>query len=76
MSENFNSKPTFTEKLKSMKINRPAVISTCLLLVAIIIVTAVAVASNRAKKDKTDLPDTTVTDTDRATDTQAPPEAS
>ena len=74
MSENFNSKPSFAEKLKGMKINRPAVISACLLLVAVIIVTAVAIASNRANKDKTKLPDTLATDTDRATDTQAPPD--
>ena len=71
MSENFNNKTTLAQKLKGIKVNRSAVISACLLLVAIIIVTSVAVASNRARKDKTNLPDTTITDTDSVTDTTA-----
>ena len=64
MSEEYNNEQNdqgFAEKLKNLKINRPAVISACLLLVAVIIVTAVAIASNRAKFN--DLPplDTSIT---------------
>ena len=51
MSEEFNNKPSLSERLKSMKINRSAVIAGCLLTASVIIISAVAIASNRAKKD-------------------------
>ena len=56
MSEEFNNKPTFAERLKKLKLNRPALISTALLLVAVIIVTAVAITNNRSKKTETPAP--------------------
>ena len=51
MSEEFNNKPSFKERLKSMKINRSAVIAGCLLTASVVVVCAVAVATNRAKKE-------------------------
>ena len=57
MSE--SNKPSFSEKLKNMKVNRSAVVGTCMLLVAVIIVVSVAVATNRAKKNEVELPETT-----------------
>lgn len=57
MSE--SNKPSFSEKLKNMKVNRSAVVGTCMLLVAVIIVVSVAVATNRAKKNQVELPETT-----------------
>ncbi len=60
MSENFNEKSSLWERLKNSKVNRSAVISTCLLLVAVIIITTVAIVSNRSKNnDDVKLPDTT-----------------
>lgn len=55
MSEE-NNKSNFSDKLKKLllNINRPAIISTALLLVAIIIVMSVAIASNRSKKNNAD----------------------
>ena len=58
MSEEFNDKPTFAERLKNLKINRKAVVSGCVLTIAIITVTAIAIASNRAKKDEVDTTET------------------
>lgn len=51
MSEQFNDKPSFMERLKSIKVNRRAVISGCVLAIAVITVTAVAIANNNAKKN-------------------------
>ena len=67
MSEEFNDKPTLSERLKNLKINRRAVVSGCVLAIAVITVTAVAIASNRAKKDEVDTPETKtpVVDTER-----------
>lgn len=59
MSENFNEKPSLLQRLKNKGIDRSAVISTCLLLVAVVIITTVAIIGNRAKRnDTTPLPDT------------------
>ena len=59
MSENFNEKPSLWERLKNSKVDRSAIISTALLLVAVIVITAVAIIGNRAKQnDTTPLPDT------------------
>ena len=59
MSENFNEKPSLLERLKNSKIDRSAVITTCLLLVAVIIITTVAIIGNRSKQnDAQPLPDT------------------
>ena len=52
------NKSSFSEKLKSMKVNRSAVVGVCMLLVAIIVVVSVAVATNRSKKQNVELPDT------------------
>ncbi len=57
MSEDFNNESGFMEKLKNLNLNRPAIISTALLLVAVIIVTSVAIANNRTKKDALGEPD-------------------
>ena len=51
MSEQFNDKPSFIERLKAIKLNRRAVISGCVLAIAVITVTAVAIANNNAKKN-------------------------
>ena len=56
MSE--SNKPSFSEKLKSLKINRTAVVGACVLLIAVIVIVSVAVATNRAKKNEVELPDT------------------
>jgi murein DD-endopeptidase MepM/ murein hydrolase activator NlpD len=56
MSEEFNNKPTFAQRLKKLKENRPALISTILLLVAVIIVTTVAIATNRSKQNEPQIP--------------------
>ena len=58
MSEEFNDKPTLAERLKNLKINRKAVVSGCVLAIAVVTVTAVAIASNRAKKNEVDTPET------------------
>lgn len=50
MSDQFNNKPSLIERLKAIKLNRSAVISGCVLAIAIITVTAVAIANNNAKK--------------------------
>ena len=55
MSE--SNKQNFSEKLKSMKVNRTAVVGACVLLVAVIVIVSVAVATNRAKKNKVELPE-------------------
>lgn len=54
MSE--SNKPSFSEKLKNLKVNRGAIVGACMLLVAVIVVVSVAVATNRAKKDDIELP--------------------
>ncbi len=56
MSEEQNNVQSFVEKLKKLNINKPAVISTALLLVAVIIVTSVAIANNRSKQNDIDDP--------------------
>ena len=58
MSQEFNKKESLAERLKNLKINRPAVISASLLVTAVIVISAVAIASNRTKKDAVDAPDT------------------
>lgn len=50
MPDDFKNESGFTEKLKKLNLNRPAIISTALLLVAVMIVTAVAIANNRTKQ--------------------------
>ena len=69
MSE--SNKPSFSEKLKSMKVNRNAVVGACMLLVAVIVVISVAVATNRAKKNEVELPDTPET-TEKTPETTEP----
>ena len=83
MSEEFNNKPSLEERLRELKLNRPAVISAAVLVAAVVIVSAVAIANNRAKKNET-TPDTTVkppqqtdkvelpSETDKPADTQTP----
>ncbi len=78
MSEEFNNKPSLGERLKNLKINRSAVIAVCVLVVAVVIISAVAIASNRAKRSNipdqtqspvTDKNETVVPDTDKKPDT-------
>lgn len=69
MSE--SNKPSFSEKLKNMNVNRGAVVGTCMLLVAVIVVISVAVATNRSKKNEVELPDTPETTT-KAPETKVP----
>ena len=81
MSEEFNNKPSLEERLRELKLNRPAVISAAVLVAAVVIVSAVAIANNRAKKNET-TSDTTVklpqqtdkvelpSETDKPADTQ------
>ena len=83
MSEEFNNKPSLEERLRELKLNRPAVISAAVLVAAVVIVSAVAIANNRAKKNET-TSDTTVkppqqtekvelpSETDKPADTQTP----
>ncbi len=80
MSEEFNNKPSFGERLKNLKINRSAVVAVCVLVVAVVIISAVAIASNRAKQNTpnddttppvTEKDDTIVPETDAPT---TPPE--
>lgn len=52
MPDEFNNKPSLSQRLKNLKINRSAVIALCLLLVSVIIITAVAITTNRAKQEK------------------------
>ena len=49
MSEEFNNQPSLIERLKNLKINRTAVVSACVLVVAVVIVCAVAISNNRTK---------------------------
>lgn len=56
MSEEFNNQPSLIERLKNLKINRTAVVSACVLVVAVVIVCAVAISNNRTK-DKTPIDD-------------------
>jgi murein DD-endopeptidase MepM/ murein hydrolase activator NlpD len=72
MSEEFNKKEGLAERLKNLKINRPAVISASLLVTAVVIISAVAIASNRSKKDVIEAPDTKKPDTEQ-TEQIAPP---
>lgn len=72
MSEQFNNKPSFAEKLKNLKINRPAVISASLLVVAVTVISVVAIASNRAKKNDDGTTDTRKPDTEQ-TENITPP---
>ena len=58
MSEEFNDKPTFAQRLKNLNVNRRAVVSGCVIAIAVITVTAIAIASNRAKKQDVEAPDT------------------
>ncbi len=69
MSEEFN-KQSFREKLKNIKVNRTAVVSFCALIAAVILITAVAIASNRTKKDGGPTPTPPSTE---HTDTVKPP---
>ena len=83
MSEEFNNKPSLEERLRELKLNRPAVISAAVLVAAVVIVSAVAIANNRAKKNET-TSDTTVkppqqtekvelpSETNKPADTQTP----
>ncbi len=57
MSEEFNDKPTFVERLKSIKLNRRAVVSGCVIAIAVVTITAVAIANNRSKKNEPELPE-------------------
>ena len=65
MSDN---KKSFMQKLKNSKVNRAAVVSTAMLLTAILVIVGVTVASNRSKKDDIKEPD--VTNKAPTTDTQ------
>ena len=57
MSEEFNDKPSFSERLKNLKLNPKAVVSGCVIAIAVITVTAVAIANNNTKKDDLDVPE-------------------
>ena len=65
MSDNKNS---FMTKLKNSKVNRAAIVSTAMLLTAVLVIVGVTVASNRSKRNE--LPDPPSTDTAPSTDTQ------
>ncbi len=65
MSDN---KKSFMQKVKNSKVNRAAVVSTAMLLTAILVIVGVTVASNRSKKDDIKEPD--VTTKVPSTDTQ------
>ena len=67
-----DKKISFIEKLKNSKVNRAAVVSTAMLLTAVLVIVGVTVASNRSKKDEVKNPP--VTDTRPSTDTQPPEE--
>ena len=54
MSEKFNDNPSFIERIKAIKVDRRAVISGCVLAIALITVIAVAIANNKAKKNIVD----------------------
>lgn len=59
MSEQFNKKPSLAERLKNSRVSRPAIVSTCLLLIAAIVITTVAIIGNREKQNDAPLPDKT-----------------
>lgn len=65
MSEEFNNKSSLAERLKNLKINRPAVISASLLVAAVVVISSIAVATNRSKKDTVVKPDTVRPDTEQ-----------
>ena len=65
MSDN---KKSFMQKLKNSKVNRATVVSTAMLLTAILVIVGVTVASNRSKKDDVKEPD--ITQRLPSTDTQ------
>ena len=65
MSDN---KKSFMQKLKNSKVNRAAVVSTAMLLTAILVIVGVTVASNRSKKD--DIKEPNITQKPSSTDTQ------
>lgn len=72
MSEEFNNKPSLKERLKNLKVNRSAVIAVSLLVAATVVITAVAIAGNRAKKDEIDTPETKAPVTQTPDDTKPP----
>lgn len=72
MSEEFNNKPSLAERLKNFKLNRPAVISASLLAVAVTVISVVAIASNRAKKNVDVTDDTRKPDTEQTEPTLPP----
>ena len=72
MSQEFDNKPSLAERIKNGDINRPAIISTCLLLVAVIVITTVAIISNRSKQNTDELPDTNTPITDNKPDVKDP----
>lgn len=74
MSENFDTKPSLAERLKKIKLNRPAVISAGLLVAAVAVISAVAIASNRSKNNVTDPPDTSKPKTEQTDEITPPPD--
>lgn len=73
MSEEFNNKPGIAERLKNLKVNRPAVISASLLVVAVTVISIVAIANNKAKKNADDdAPETRKPDTEQTENTVPP----
>ncbi len=75
MSEEFNEKPTLGERLKNLKVNRSAIVAGCVLVASVVIISAVAIANNRAKQDGTDegtRPPVTQKEDDVTPDTQKP----
>ena len=68
MPSTFNNKPSFWQKMKNKKVNRSYVLTFLALAVALIIIIAAAVATNRGKKPSV-VPDvTTPKATDKATE--------
>ena len=57
MSE--QKKPSLAEKLKNTKVNRAAVLTGIVLVVALAVIISITVATNRAKKDDLPTPATT-----------------
>jgi len=73
MSE--QKKPSFVQKWKDGKINRAAVVTTVILIVAVAVIVAVTVATNRSKDTElpeNDPPVTNVPSNDPPADTQTP----
>ena len=54
MSEEFNNKTSLSDRLKNLKANKSAIVALCVLIVSVIIISAVAVATNRARKSAVD----------------------